>query len=134
MMVGVWFGIIVRNGILAESLKLLAGKVPSRAKVGGERSPPTLHSPLVCGGVETVSGEIFVSMGLSGAGKLTLVRLCNRLIEPTSWRVLVDGRGQADADACAVPGRDCIDDRGRSVGWARWYCAASVGSTWGWQR
>lgn len=36
-------------------------------------------------------GEIFVVMGLSGSGKSTLVRMLNRLIEPTSGRVLVDG-------------------------------------------
>ena len=36
-------------------------------------------------------GEIFVIMGLSGSGKSTLVRLLNRLIEPTSGKVLVNG-------------------------------------------
>lgn len=38
------------------------------------------------------SGEIFVVMGLSGSGKSTLVRMLNRLIEPSSGRVLVDGK------------------------------------------
>lgn len=38
------------------------------------------------------SGEIFVVMGLSGSGKSTLVRMLNRLIEPTSGRVLVEGQ------------------------------------------
>lgn len=37
------------------------------------------------------SGEIFVVMGLSGSGKSTLVRMLNRLIEPTSGKVLVEG-------------------------------------------
>ncbi|MEF2230439.1 MAG: glycine betaine/L-proline ABC transporter ATP-binding protein ProV [Pseudodesulfovibrio sp.] len=37
------------------------------------------------------AGEIFVIMGLSGSGKSTIVRLLNRLIEPTAGRVLVDG-------------------------------------------
>ena len=37
------------------------------------------------------SGEIFVIMGLSGSGKSTLVRMFNRLIEPTSGRIVVDG-------------------------------------------
>lgn len=36
-------------------------------------------------------GEIFVVMGLSGSGKSTLVRTLNRLIEPTSGEVLIDG-------------------------------------------
>ncbi|HPE61200.1 MAG TPA: glycine betaine/L-proline ABC transporter ATP-binding protein ProV [Thiolinea sp.] len=34
-------------------------------------------------------GEIFVIMGLSGSGKSTMVRLLNRLIEPTSGQVLI---------------------------------------------
>ena len=38
------------------------------------------------------TGEIFVIMGLSGSGKSTIVRLLNRLIEPTSGRVIVDGQ------------------------------------------
>jgi glycine betaine/proline transport system ATP-binding protein len=37
------------------------------------------------------AGEIFVIMGLSGSGKSTLVRMLNRLIEPTSGRILIDG-------------------------------------------
>jgi glycine betaine/proline transport system ATP-binding protein len=36
-------------------------------------------------------GEIFVIMGLSGSGKSTMVRMLNRLIEPTSGQVLIDG-------------------------------------------
>ncbi len=40
----------------------------------------------------TVSrGEIFCVMGLSGSGKSTLVRHINRLLEPTSGEVIVDG-------------------------------------------
>src|SRR5690606_41055175 len=37
------------------------------------------------------AGEVFVVMGLSGSGKSTLVRLLNRLIEPTSGRIVIDG-------------------------------------------
>ncbi len=37
-------------------------------------------------------GEIFCVMGLSGSGKSTLVRHINRLIEPTSGEVFVEGR------------------------------------------
>ena len=36
-------------------------------------------------------GEIFVIMGLSGSGKSTLVRHFNRLIEPSSGEIRVDG-------------------------------------------
>ncbi|TWI55613.1 glycine betaine/proline transport system ATP-binding protein [Pseudomonas duriflava] len=37
------------------------------------------------------AGEIFVIMGLSGSGKSTLVRHLNRLIDPTSGEIRVDG-------------------------------------------
>ena len=37
-------------------------------------------------------GEIFVVMGLSGSGKSTLIRHINRLIDPTTGQILVDGR------------------------------------------
>lgn len=37
------------------------------------------------------AGEIFVIMGLSGSGKSTMVRMLNRLIEPTVGQVLIDG-------------------------------------------
>ena len=38
------------------------------------------------------AGEIFVIMGLSGSGKSTIVRMLNRLIEPTAGKVTVDGK------------------------------------------
>lgn len=41
---------------------------------------------------EVRAGEIFVIMGLSGSGKSTIVRMLNRLIEPTAGQVIVDGR------------------------------------------
>lgn len=37
-------------------------------------------------------GETFVIMGLSGSGKSTLIRHINRLIEPTSGSIMIDGR------------------------------------------
>jgi glycine betaine/proline transport system ATP-binding protein len=40
---------------------------------------------------EIFKGEIFVIMGLSGSGKSTMVRMLNRLIEPTTGQVLIDG-------------------------------------------
>jgi glycine betaine/proline transport system ATP-binding protein len=39
---------------------------------------------------EIYKGEIFVIMGLSGSGKSTMVRMLNRLIEPTSGAVFID--------------------------------------------
>lgn len=41
---------------------------------------------------EVKAGEIFVVMGLSGSGKSTIVRMLNRLIEPTAGQVIVDGK------------------------------------------
>ena len=44
------------------------------------------------------SGSITVLVGTSGSGKSTVLRMINRLIAPTSGRVLIDGR-----DTMAVP-------------------------------
>ncbi|MBA6103273.1 quaternary amine ABC transporter ATP-binding protein [Pseudomonas monteilii] len=48
------------------------------------------------------SGEIFVIMGLSGSGKSTLVRHFNRLIDPTSGEILVDGEDILQYDLQAL--------------------------------
>ena len=42
--------------------------------------------------LEIYRGEIFCIMGLSGSGKSTLVRHINRLLEPTSGDITVNGR------------------------------------------
>ncbi len=44
------------------------------------------------------AGEILVLLGSSGSGKTTLLRLVNRLIEPTSGRILVAGVDIAGQD------------------------------------
>ena len=47
----------------------------------------------------TVSeGETTVFVGPSGCGKTTLLRMVNRMVEPTAGQVLVRGRDVADAD------------------------------------
>lgn len=43
-------------------------------------------------GFTVAPGEIVVVMGLSGSGKSTLVRCINRLIEPTSGKILIDNQ------------------------------------------
>lgn len=48
--------------------------------------------------LDVYKGEIFVIMGLSGSGKSTLVRCLNRLIEPTSGEILIDGVNIATMD------------------------------------
>ncbi len=41
---------------------------------------------------DVMRGETFVLMGLSGSGKSTLLRCINRIIEPTSGEVWIDGK------------------------------------------
>lgn len=41
--------------------------------------------------IDIYAGEITVIMGLSGSGKSTLIRHLNRLIDPTSGEILLDG-------------------------------------------
>src|SRR6516165_12533368 len=43
------------------------------------------------------SGAIYMIMGLSGSGKSTLARCINRLHEPSTGRILLDGE-----DLCAL--------------------------------
>ncbi|PIE60555.1 MAG: proline/glycine betaine ABC transporter ATP-binding protein ProV [Desulfobulbus propionicus] len=55
-------------------------------------------------------GEIFVIMGLSGSGKSTMVRMLNRLIEPTAGKVSVDG-----ADVTAMSHDELVSFRLHSM-------------------
>ena len=44
------------------------------------------------------AGEVTVLVGPSGCGKTTSLRMVNRMVEPTSGQVLLDGADVADAD------------------------------------
>jgi glycine betaine/proline transport system ATP-binding protein len=86
--------------IEVQSLTKVFGNDPKRAyrllEEGWSKERIAKEAKLTVG-VNRVSfsieqGEIFVIMGLSGSGKSTLVRLLNRLIEPTSGKVLINGR------------------------------------------
>jgi len=48
--------------------------------------------------LEVPAGETCVLVGPSGGGKTTALKLVNRLVEPTSGRVLIDGRDVASTD------------------------------------
>lgn len=55
-------------------------------------------------------GEVLCVMGLSGSGKSTMVRLINRLIQPTEGSIRIGGR-----DVMALSGRELRNMRGQSV-------------------
>jgi osmoprotectant transport system ATP-binding protein len=48
------------------------------------------------------AGEVCVLIGPSGCGKTTALKMINRLIEPTSGEILIDGRGVRDRDPAAL--------------------------------
>jgi osmoprotectant transport system ATP-binding protein len=48
------------------------------------------------------TGRITVLVGPSGCGKTTSLRMINRMVEPTSGRVLIDGRDVATADLAGL--------------------------------
>ncbi|CAN5239808.1 MAG: ABC transporter ATP-binding protein [Nocardioides sp.] len=57
------------------------------------------HTPAVAGlSLRVRRGEIAVLVGPSGCGKSTTLRMINRLIEPTSGRIVVDGQDVTVAD------------------------------------
>jgi glycine betaine/proline transport system ATP-binding protein len=55
-------------------------------------------------------GELFVIMGLSGSGKSTVLRMINRLVEPTSGELVVDGQ-----DVLAMDDDQLRDLRNRKI-------------------
>ena len=61
-------------------------------------------------GFSVSAGEIFVIMGLSGSGKSTVLRMLNRLVEPTSGSLRIDG-----ADLAALPQDELRRLRNRKI-------------------
>lgn len=56
-------------------------------------------------------GKIFVLMGLSGSGKSTLLRCINRLVEPSSGKIYIDGQ-----DVTQLTSRNLRSLRNSTVG------------------
>jgi osmoprotectant transport system ATP-binding protein len=52
--------------------------------------------------LEVGAGELCVLVGPSGCGKTTTLRMINRLIEPTSGRIVLDGEDVTTADPVAL--------------------------------
>ncbi|MFC9324471.1 ABC transporter ATP-binding protein [Kitasatospora sp. NPDC057015] len=52
--------------------------------------------------LDVPTGRITVLVGPSGCGKTTLLRMVNRMVEPTSGRVLLDGTDVAELDAAKL--------------------------------
>ncbi|WP_153395045.1 ABC transporter ATP-binding protein [Ornithinicoccus halotolerans] len=52
--------------------------------------------------LEAPRGRITVLVGPSGCGKTTTLRMINRMVEPTSGRILVDGEDTAGMDAARL--------------------------------
>src|SRR2546422_31960 len=48
--------------------------------------------------LEVRRGELVALVGPSGCGKSTTLRMVNRLVEPTSGRIVIDGRDVTHAD------------------------------------
>ena len=52
--------------------------------------------------LEVEDGEILVLLGTSGSGKTTAMKMINRLVEPTSGRITVDGRDVREHDPVSL--------------------------------
>ncbi len=52
--------------------------------------------------LEVRRGELVTLVGPSGCGKTTILKMVNRLIEPTSGRIFIDGQDVTNADPVAL--------------------------------
>ena len=69
------------------------------APAGGRKNaPPAVESFSACLPV----GTITVLLGSSGCGKTTLLRMVNRMVEPTGGRILLDGQDVRERDPVAL--------------------------------
>lgn len=85
--------------IIVSNLIKIFGSYPAKALAmleEGKSKAEILKETGLTVGINNISfsirqGEMFVVMGLSGSGKSTVLRCLNRLIEPSSGRIYIDG-------------------------------------------
>ncbi len=109
------------GAVLVSVLAIVADAVPASpaARADAERNPPTMieldhltksfhqKDGTEVRAVDAVSmtvpkGEICVFLGPSGCGKTTTLKMINRLIEPTSGTVRIEGEDTAGIDGVAL--------------------------------
>ena len=64
-----------------------------------KRYPNSAHGAVNDLSLEIADGEIVILVGPSGCGKTTSLKMINRLIEPTSGTISIDGRDTRGVDA-----------------------------------
>ncbi|MEN6391547.1 MAG: glycine betaine/L-proline ABC transporter ATP-binding protein [Syntrophomonas sp.] len=90
---------IISDHIVVKGLIKIFGNHPDKARLlieKGRNKDEVLRETGQTVAISNVNctvkqGEIFVIMGLSGSGKSTILRCLNRLVEPTSGSIAIDG-------------------------------------------
>jgi osmoprotectant transport system ATP-binding protein len=76
------------------------GPRPMIVLEGVSKTYPKQPRPAVAGlNLEIPEGAIVTLIGPSGCGKTTILKMMNRLIEPTTGRILLDGEDVTDVNA-----------------------------------
>jgi osmoprotectant transport system ATP-binding protein len=79
-----------------------AGEVMIRLEELTKRYPGQADPAVDAISLDVPAGEIVVLVGPSGCGKTTTLKMVNRLIEPTSGRIVLDGEDVTRADPDAL--------------------------------
>jgi osmoprotectant transport system ATP-binding protein len=87
---------------------LVAGEVMIRLENVRKVFPGTTRAAVTDLSLDVLRGECVTLIGPSGCGKTTTLKMINRIIEPTSGRIEIDGR-----DAMATPAHELR----RSIGY-----------------
>jgi len=81
----------------------MAAATPAVRLLSVEKRFPGAAEPAVSGlSLDISAGQVVAIIGPSGCGKTTTLRMINRLLEPTSGRIEVDGRDTRDLDPIAL--------------------------------